>query len=470
MLRLVGGSNIYNRLPHSEPPPRTNSASAAQPTLLVLKSQARAYRRRLLSRLFSLFLASAFLVYILWPTLPQASTTVTQLSDLDNARNLHIIHPSRIGRVFIAANHYDSEHMLESHWIPAVLGLVQALGKENVFISIAASRSPDNTLPLLWDFAQLLKKMGVENRIKLEEETHETWANHRPDTGDKGWVITPIGNHKWRRIPFLASVRNRVFEPLDDPKVVNATRGFDKVLFLNDIIFTVEDALTLLNTRGGDYGAACAMDFLIDRKFYDTFVMRDSQQRMVANQAQYPYFGAGPTREALLRGQPVPVTSCWNGMTAFDAKPFVSRTNPLRFRGVDDTLAQHHVEASECCLIHADNPESKRKGVWVNPHVRVAYHEDAYLLMRNWPTLKDKVTGAWFNFRNDFSGMPYPKEWITNAVKNWLEEDATREGSEPGLFCLEDQMQILTAQSWQTVKKPRKNNNGRLQWKQDPWL
>ncbi|KAH6888372.1 cryptococcal mannosyltransferase 1-domain-containing protein [Coprinopsis sp. MPI-PUGE-AT-0042] len=426
MLRLVGGSNIYNRLPHSEPPPRTNSASAAQPTLLVLKSQARAYRRRLLSRLFSLFLASAFL-----------------LSDLDNARNLHIIHPSRIGRVFIAANHYDSEHMLESHWIPAVLGLVQALGKENVFISIAASRSPDNTLPLLWDFAQLLKKMGVENRIKLEEETHETWANHRPDTGDKGW---------WRRIPFLASVRNRVFEPLDDPKVVNATRGFDKVLFLNDISSRcVEDALTLLNTRGGDYGAACAMYFLIDRKFYDTFVMRDSQQRMVANQANTLTLARDqPAKHSYEDNQSL--SSCWNGMTAFDAKPF------------------HHVEASECCLIHADNPESKRKGVWVNPHVRVAYHEDAYLLMRNWPTLKDKVTGAWFNFRNDFSGMPYPKEWITNAVKNWLEEDATREGSEPGLFCLEDQMQILTAQSWQTVKKPRKNNNGRLQWKQDPWL
>lgn len=40
-------------------------------------------------------------------------------------------------------------------------------------------------------------------------------------------------------------------------------------------------------------------------------------------------------------------------------------------------MAAHHLEASECCLIHADNVLTKMKGVWINPNVRVGYDEDA---------------------------------------------------------------------------------------------
>ncbi|KAH6896398.1 cryptococcal mannosyltransferase 1-domain-containing protein [Coprinopsis sp. MPI-PUGE-AT-0042] len=426
--------------------------------LPIFKPQTWARWRRRQRRLVKFSLA-AFLVHIFWPRHLNIGT------NLEHERHQYFIDPSRIGRVFIAANHYDSEHILESHWIPAVLALIQILGRENVFVSIAASRSSDNTLSVLWYFDQLLGQMGVERKIKLEEETHDKWVTRRPEMGDTGWVVTPVGNHKWRRIPFLASVRNQVLGPLDDPQVVNATRGFDKLLFLNDIIFTAHDALALLNTRGGDYGAVCALDFVPDRVFYDSFVMRDSRHRRVASQARYPYVGSGPTRDALLRGHPAPVTSCWNGMAAFDAKPFLSLDKPLRFRAINDTLAQRHVEASECCLIHADNPESQRRGVWVNPQVRVAYNEDVYLRMRSWPTFKDKFLGSWLNLWNDFSGMPWSKPEITSAITEWLGEDPTRRDSEPGLFCLEDEMQILTAKSWQIVRKPK---GRRLQWKQDP--
>ena len=50
----------------------------------------------------------------------------------------------------------------------------------------------------------------------------------------------------------------------------------------------------------------------------------------------------------------------------------------LTFRGVPDSLVSQHVEGSECCLIHADNPLSRTKGVWVNPYVRVAYSGSTY--------------------------------------------------------------------------------------------
>ena len=59
------------------------------------------------------------------------------------------------------------------------------------------------------------------------------------------------------------------------------------------------------------------------------------------------------------------------------APPFTT-LSPLLFRGLPDSLAQSHLEASECCLVHADNPLSATHGVYVNPQVRVAYSQAAY--------------------------------------------------------------------------------------------
>lgn len=63
-------------------------------------------------------------------------------------------------------------------------------------------------------------------------------------------------------------------------------------------------------------------------------------------------------------------------MVAFQSAPFY-QDQPLQFRGLQDSMAAHHLEASECCLIHADNVLTKMKGVWINPNVRVGYDEDA---------------------------------------------------------------------------------------------
>lgn len=43
------------------------------------------------------------------------------------------------------------------------------------------------------------------------------------------------------------------------------------------------------------------------------------------------------------------------------------------FRGVADCLAEHHFEASRCCVIHFDNLVTTTAGVWMNPAVRVVY-------------------------------------------------------------------------------------------------
>ena len=79
-----------------------------------------------------------------------------------------------------------------------------------------------------------------------------------------------------------------------------------------------------------------------------------------------------------------------------NAAPFYDQVNTLRFRGVPDTLAERHVEGSECCLIHADNRLSKDLGIWINPNVRVGYCD---LRMK-------KGAHSWDEYKN-FCQMPY---------------------------------------------------------------
>ncbi len=71
--------------------------------------------------------------------------------------------------------------------------------------------------------------------------------------------------------------------------------------------------LELLNTNGGEYAAACSLDFSTPTHFYDTFVLRDSSGHEIAG-LTWPYFRSSTSRKAMKLGSPVPVTSCWNGM------------------------------------------------------------------------------------------------------------------------------------------------------------
>jgi len=65
------------------------------------------------------------------------------------------------------------------------------------------------------------------------------------------------------------------------------------------------------------------------------------------------------------------------------ATPFYE-DQPLLFRGLSDSLADSHLEASECCLIHVDNSFARKKGIWVNPKVEVSYPELSYDQMKTY--------------------------------------------------------------------------------------
>ncbi|KAF3491804.1 uncharacterized protein GIQ15_01321 [Arthroderma uncinatum] len=322
---------------------------------------------------------------------------------------------------------------------------VNAIGRDNVFVSLQESGSWDDSKDQLRHLDALLAENDVPRRIILDDTTHLDEISKPPVSS--GWIKAPSGQTELRRIPYLAKLRNSVMEPLYERKKEGIV--YDKVLFLNDVVFNTLDIRRLLSTRAGNYAAACSLDFSKPPNFYDTFALRDSEGHDQLMQT-WPYFRSRTSRHALKNSQPIPVKSCWNGVVAMDSAPFYQNP-PLKFRGISDSLAKLHLEGSECCLIHADNPLSKNKGVWLNPNVRVGYSTPAYTAVnpekKLWLSTLAIAGGLWENRL---------LRWITTS---WFTEHTVRGrlfqhqaqvpgNTETGSFCLINEMQVLVANGW----------------------
>lgn len=196
----------------------------------------------------------------------------------------------------------------------------------------------------------------------------------RDDTDEKdsqGNVIWPP--KKWwphgtspERINFLAGVRNEALAPLQssDPETrLPDYAQFTKILFLNDIYFTWQSLVNLLETRLSslaskddksafprptDYDMACATDFgnagklrfrlshcraadpattavppliRLPTGLYDTWVGRDICG--LPMRTSWPYVKTARSIDAVRAEQPFEVASCWNGAVAMAAKPYL---------------------------------------------------------------------------------------------------------------------------------------------------
>jgi len=285
--------------------------------------------------------------------------------------------------VFIAANIIDGD-LMNGTWGSSVLELVELIGRERVFISVYGG--PPEALKA---FEERLPK-EVARSIVSEKQSPFTLSKI-PHTK------LPTGEERIKRIAFLAEVRNKALEPLEKSKT-----PYDKLLFINDVIFKAEDATRLLwgtnvNSEGkADYKAACGTDFITSWKYYDTYATRDYEGYSIGVPI-FPWFAnvgqdARSRRDVLAGRDAVRVKSCWGGMVAFDARYFQkplagaavtagTSSLPLRFRSEPDPFW----DASECCLIHADilaippmSPSGQSKlgvdgGIFMNPYVRVSY-------------------------------------------------------------------------------------------------
>ncbi|KAF2861512.1 glycosyltransferase family 69 protein [Piedraia hortae CBS 480.64] len=380
------------------------------------------------------------------------------LLDVVNVHRPQLIPPPPFGpneRIFIASIHWTDEAVLRARWAPAVASLARTLGSDNVFVSIYESGSFDDTKGALQLLNEDLSHSHIPHRIILDDAMHRDEVEKQPATS--GWIQMPqsqqfranwthwftLEKGHWvpRRIPYLARLRNRVMEPLtelqrDEGKV------FDKILWLNDVVFDTDDVKRLLATNDGVYAAACALDFKRPPSFYDTFALRDWEGYAPISDV-WPYFRSKTSRKPMIKGQPVPVSSCWNGMVMLDAKPFYQN---LQFRAIDDSLAKSHLEGSECCLIHYDNPLTGKAGVWVNPNVRVTYDAAAYGRVKGgvWPKWPwNIVAGIWKNRFNRWCSRGHrdEKRVIAKRLAQW-------QGKEPGADCLIDEMHIMLWNGW----------------------
>lgn len=354
-------------------------------------------------------------------------------------------------KIFISSIHLHDEQLLRWHWNKALLALVESLGPENVHVSIYESHSLDNTKGALRELGDDLDKIGARRSFELDETTRAQTVM-QGNSEEPGWIMTSRGEKELRRIPYLAKLRNKTLKPLAD--LEKQGERFDKVVFLNDVVFKAEDVINLLATNGAKYAAACALDFKVAPLFYDTFALRDADGHEPISMS-FPYFRSATSRRAFTSGNPVvPVSSCWNGIIAMDAAPFYTPLNPLRFRGLDDGLAKEHVEGSECCLIHADNPYSSAHGVFVNTAVRVAYNKEAYEAVNPtdgpWMSSWDILKGMWKNrsLRLLELGGDRKEAAVRARVKHW---EKINSRDEPGEFCAIDEMQVLRLNGWAHV-------------------
>lgn len=148
-------------------------------------------------------------------------------------------------RVYISSIHWNNEQILHSHWNNALIALVEALGPDNVFISVYESGSWDNSKTALKDLDERLGWLGVNRDITLSETTHKDEISKSAE--GPGWIQTSRGKKELRRIPYLAKLRNFTLKNL----VALSKQGlkYDKVLFLNDVVFSVRPAAAFLHLR-----------------------------------------------------------------------------------------------------------------------------------------------------------------------------------------------------------------------------
>ncbi|KZV65968.1 glycosyltransferase family 69 protein, partial [Peniophora sp. CONT] len=302
-------------------------------------------------------------------------------------RYAHVDHANRT--VFIAANLYNNEDVLPTFFQELPL-LLRYLGPANVYISVYENGSTDKTPHLLQLLRELLSVMGTPHRILTDPNA--AVSHSQPGA----------------RIATLVGVRNTAMAPLytGDAAIHVPNGKFDEVLFLNDIFHCASDILELFHqkrTQGANQ--VCATDWG-DPVVYDRWVMRSITGNTFYRYDQLQdYFNKpGPDgkriavppvlpyddndRLRFTMNLPMQVFSCWNGATIFDAEPFVTPSDPLRFRvshaDLDSDGRPKKVtdKASECFLPSVDMWRKGLGRVLLVPRASVAYWYDAYQTYR----------------------------------------------------------------------------------------
>ncbi|KAF0682956.1 Aste57867_24969 [Aphanomyces stellatus] len=282
-------------------------------------------------------------------------------------------------RILVAANYFNNSAILDAHTheMARFLAMLQSAGAVP-YVSIYENGSGDDTPARLRQWGVRLDSMHVPHTINLESSPawHKAYLQFKDDNPNDVESATRF------RIRFMADVRNKALAPLE-------THAFDDIVFFNDVLFDAADIARLLVTDNLDYDVVCAMDF--NRvTLYDTWVARDVNGEAMSS--LYPFTADLESIALLRQGKPFPVSSCWNGVVAMKAQPFVQ--DKVRFRAwrhdeprmlsrrtpILDAVYSDDCPGSECGLIFEDLNRLLYTNVLMHPTVHVTYrHEDRLL-------------------------------------------------------------------------------------------
>jgi hypothetical protein len=286
----------------------------------------------------------------------------------DKFSYLNYTHKNKHSKYFIASNLFNNELILND-WKREMKKLINYLGPENCYVSIVENGdSTDNTPKMLEEFEKELNEMKVVNKIITTKVIDKDALN-------------------LERIVFLTMLRNRALQFIFE--IENLDFSNTKILFFNDIIYTFQDIVKLLNTNEGDYDLVCGMDFY--ESFYDTWVSRGVDGHPLAH--YYPYFLNNVPMNRVIDGEPIRVYSCWNGLAVIKAEPF----------GANNLLFRHPVKyrQSECILLITDLWLMNRNKIFINPNVKFAYDYYYYYMNKYvYPWTKNIFTYFYYYFVN----------------------------------------------------------------------
>ena len=262
-------------------------------------------------------------------------------------------------RIFIAALLHNNGPIIEE-WSVSVVNLAKEF--TGTYVSIFESGSIDNTVDGLSKLKQMLLNSNIGNTIIYGEE------------GDKlaGPPFIPGDSSSGNRISYLARLRNLVLRPLLDLKVRGSV--YDKVVFLNDVLFCVGDIQRLLSH---DANIACGYDFN-GPTFWDNWVMdygsTDSSLHSCARDSQVEQ------QLACKNSMPLRAACCWNGAAVFDSAIIYGG---VQFRRGEQNSSE--CSNSECSIFCRDARAQGFVRVVVDPTVQLSYSSDFPLFRRPLP-------------------------------------------------------------------------------------
>lgn len=268
--------------------------------------------------------------------------------------------PAQLPKYFFALDLHQCAHLLP-RLIGSIVETMRFLGPQICVLSIVEGRSDDGTFEVLDELHASMQLLGIKYYLQSSD-------------------INPTAKGT-DRIEALAKLRNLALKDL-----IQHPEHFDEdttVLFSNDIALCMEDFLEMIHQRrfqGADQ--TCAMDWTYvgdNPTFYDVWIARGMTGDLFFNIPEdgswdhaWNLFWNDPKAHArLFASKPFQVFACWNGITAFTAKPLMEKK--IKFRA--------HKE-DEC---FQGEPKLFAKDMWfhgygkiaVVPSVNVEYSDDA---------------------------------------------------------------------------------------------